>query len=233
MQITWPCCNIASDVQPTIQATYAGRKMFRFRPCPMARTDPLSNLQFHDPDLFGTLSGVERESLEFKRKWHSRDLRVKHGPFWQVIQTVTAFANDYEGNGGGYLVIGIDEKKEWPSNIVHIEKKDLNRIVKEIKGGCRSEIKPTYVPTVYSHAVKVGEEKRNVLVIWAPKSNHRPHRCKETEKGMRQYYIRQGMETRKASSEEEIRRLMSFLDSKVPFDDAQSWACDSGKIFNL
>ena len=50
---------------------------------------------------------------------------------------------------------------------------------------------------------------------------------------MLHYYIRQGTQTRKALREEEIRRLMQFLDSKVPFDDAQSWAYDSGKIFNL
>lgn len=199
----------------------------------MVGTDPLSNLQFHDPDLFGTLSGVESESLEFKREWHGRDFPVKHGPYWQVVQTVTAFANDYDGNGGGYLVIGIDEKKEWPSNIVHIEKKNLDRFRMEIIGGCRGEIKPPYVPKVYSHAIRVGEEKRNVLVIWAPKSDDRPHRCRETENGMLHYYIRQGTQTRKALREEEIRRLMRFLDSKVPFDDAQSWAYDSGKIFNL
>lgn len=199
----------------------------------MARTDPLSDLQFHDPDLFSTLSGVERESLEFKRQWHGRKSSVNHGTYWQVVQTITAFANDFNGIGGGYIVIGIDEKEEWPSRIVHIETRNVDRIRMEIIGGCQANIKPKYVPKIYPHAINVKGKDRNVLLIWAFKSNDRPHRCRDMENGVCHYYIRQGTQTKKVVEEGETRQLLQFLDSKVPFDDAQSWAYDSGKIFNL
>lgn len=199
----------------------------------MARTNPLSDLQFHDPDLFSTLSGVERESLEFKRKWHGRKSSVNHGTFWQVAQTITAFANDFYGIGGGYIVIGIDEKEKWPSSIVHIETEDVDRIRMEIIRGCQAIIKPKYVPKIYSHTIKVNGKDRNVLVIWAFKSNDRPHQCRDTENGVYHYYIRQGTQTKKVLEDGETRQLLQFLYSKVPFDDAQTWAHDSGKIFSL
>lgn len=199
----------------------------------MARTDPLSDLQFHDPDLFSTLSGVERETLEFKRQWLGKEVRIKRGPYWQVVQTITAFANDFYGNGGGYIVIGIDEKEKWPSSIVHIETKNVDRIRMEIIGGCEANIKPKYIPKIYSHTINVKGKDRNVLVIWAFKSNDRPHRCRDMENGVFHYYIRQGTQTKKVVEDGETRQLLQFLYSKVPFDDAQTWAHDSGKIFNL
>ena len=56
------------------------------------------------------LQGVESERLEFKKAWHNKP-RIKGGPFWQIIHTISAFANDYYNVNGGYIIIGVEERK--------------------------------------------------------------------------------------------------------------------------
>ena len=47
---------------------------------------------------------VEWERLEFKAGWNPQD----------VLHTLCAFANDFHNWGGGYILIGVDEKDGQP-----------------------------------------------------------------------------------------------------------------------
>ncbi|MBU0575113.1 MAG: ATP-binding protein, partial [Proteobacteria bacterium] len=47
---------------------------------------------------------VEWERLEFKKGWNPE----------AVLHTLCAFANDFHNLGGGYIVIGIEEKDGQP-----------------------------------------------------------------------------------------------------------------------
>ena len=47
---------------------------------------------------------VEWERLEFKKGWNPE----------VVIHSMCAFANDINNWGGGYIIIGIDEKEDKP-----------------------------------------------------------------------------------------------------------------------
>lgn len=47
---------------------------------------------------------VESERIEFKKGWNPLE----------VIQSVCAFANDINNWGGGYIVLGIEEKNGIP-----------------------------------------------------------------------------------------------------------------------
>ena len=66
---------------------------------------------------------------------------------------------------------------------------------------------------------------KHVLVIWAMASDNKPHTCRESEKGMDLYYVRQGTETKKATPEQ-IEELLR-QGNKIPFDDRR--AIDYGK----
>ena len=68
------------------------------------------------------------------------------------------------------------------------------------------------------------ETKEHVLVIWAMGSDNRPHMCRESEKEGNRHYIRRATETKKASSDQELRLLS--LHAKIPFDDRRAF--DSG-----
>lgn len=196
----------------------------------MANFDPCSNLSIDVYDLL-RVQGFEKERLEFKKQWHNKRESRSRGTYWQILQTICAFANDYYNNGGGYIIIGVQENKDRPPSIVGLPGEDLDKIQKEITGACRTNIKPQYLPVISPQVVEVDGEKKNLLVIWAITSSDRPHRCREKEEGQHHYFIRQATETRRAS-EEEQRQLSLLLYDRFPFDDRKR-ACDSGKIFYL
>jgi ATP-dependent DNA helicase RecG len=160
------------------------------------------------------LQSVENQRLEFKASWHK-------GPtMFQVMRTISAFANDFYNDNGGYIVIGVAEPKEVegvveqivlpPAGIVP---KDIERTQKEILGSCKSHISPSYSP-ILSPEVLQG---KHVLVIWAQASDDRPHKVRESAKGEYGYFIRKGPETKRAS-DKEIKTLLENS-SKIPFDD--------------
>lgn len=174
------------------------------------------------------LQGVESQRVEFKKAWHNNP-RIKGGTYWQVIHTISAFANDYYNVNGGYIIIGVEEKENWdsPDNrdaVPYGIQGNLETIQKEIAGACRGNIKPPYVPILQPEVIDVEAERKEVLVIWVKPSEARPHMCRESDKGEMKYYFRQAAET-KVAQDQEIKRLC--LENSTPFDDRA--ASDSGK----
>ena len=174
------------------------------------------------------LQGVESQRVEFKKAWHNNP-RIKGGTYWQVIHTISAFANDYYNVNGRYIIIGVEEKENWdsPDNrdaVPYGIQGNLETIEKEIAGACRGNIKPPYVPILQPEVIDVEAERKEVLVIWVKPSEARPHMCRESDKGEMKYYFRQTAET-KVAQDQEIKRLC--LENSTPFDDRA--ASDSGK----
>ena len=132
-----------------------------------------------------------------------------------IIRTISAFANDIDNWGGGYIVIGIKEENGKISkpikglNVDEIDKiqKDLLRYSKLISS--------SYLPIV--EVVKY--EKAHLLLIWCPGGNDRPYKTfkKITSKNSdKTYFIRKFSSTIEAN-EGDIKELNS-LSSLVPFD---------------
>ena len=83
-------------------------------------------------------STVEWERIEFKKGWNPE----------QVLKTITAFANDFNNWGGGYIIIGIEEENGRPIlPPVGLKVEEVGNIQKELNNICRRII-PNYFPIV-------------------------------------------------------------------------------------
>ena len=148
---------------------------------------------------------VEWERLEFKRGWNPED----------VIHTMSAFANDLNNWGGGYIVIGIEANSGMPVfPPVGLQQNQLDKIQNEILE-LGNRIQPAYLPIMQPYVL----EGRHILVLWCPAGDFRPYSAPSTlgEKAQRQYYIRSGSSTVIAKNET-LKRLFE-LAARVPFDD--------------
>jgi ATP-dependent DNA helicase RecG len=158
------------------------------------------------PDLLHGRA-VESERLELKAGWNPES----------ILHTICAFANDFHNLGGGYVVIGVEEREGQPVfPPTGLDPTTLDRIQKELLNLSSTAIQPTYHPVV----VPAVYEGRTLLVLWAPGGQTRPYRAKTSlAAGNREYawYIRKGSSTVKARGAEE-QELLS-LAATVPFDD--------------
>lgn len=153
---------------------------------------------------------VESTRIEYKTDWDPEP----------IIHSITAFANDIDNSGGGYIIVGIAEENGIPKiPISGLNKGSIERIQKELLNKCNL-IEPRYLPVV-EPAVYAGKD---ILVIWSPGGDDRPYKSpirlnsegasKRSEKA---YYIRKMSNTIRANAREE--RELIGLARDVPFDD--------------
>lgn len=153
--------------------------------------------------LKGTI--VESDRLEFKAGWNPE----------AILRTICAFANDFNNFGGGYIIIGIEEKDGkpvFPPKGIDVEK--IDTLQKELLRLC-SYLKPAYTPIISLE----NYQQKNILVIWVPGGQTRPYSAPSTlgkDKEYR-YYIRKLSSTIVAKNED-LKELLS-LAATVPFDD--------------
>lgn len=149
---------------------------------------------------------VEWARIEFKEGWNPDT----------TLKTISAFANDIDNWGGGYLVIGAKEENGQISRpIKGIEPNQIDRIQKELLRYCKY-LKPTYIPELQP----VKYEGVILLLIWVPGGIDRPYACPKVptnKKNEKIYYIRKLSSTIEAT-DLDVKELMS-LAHNVPFDD--------------
>lgn len=160
---------------------------------------------------------VERTRIEYKADWNPES----------IIHVLTAFANDFDNMGGGYVLIGIAEEKGRPIlPIKGINPETIDYIQQDLLNKCNF-IEPRYIPVIEPCVI----DGKEILVLWAPGGEERPYKCPEriyTEKGREKsskaYYIRKGSRTIKANANEE-RELVSMA-RDIPFDDRINYHSD-------
>lgn len=167
-----------------------------------------SNLKLPIPldDVLGG-KAVEWERLEYKRGWNPED----------VLHTLCAFANDFHNLGGGYIVVGVEEKEGRPVlPPLGIPAGSLDKIQKELLHLGHSAIQPMYHPLSAPYEI----DGKWVLVIWVPGGETRPYKARRSLSETKTdwaYYIRKQSSTvlAKGADEQELIGLAA----KVPFDD--------------
>ncbi|MBQ9308175.1 MAG: putative DNA binding domain-containing protein [Clostridia bacterium] len=145
--------------------------------------------------------------------------RIEFKPTWDPeasLKTITAFANDLDNWGGGYIVLGIKEKDGIPVKPyigVPIDKVDAWQ--KDIYEKCKL-ICPGYTPIIG----KDEKDGKTFLIVWCPGGDTRPYSSPKTmEKNDKErcYYIRKGSVT-VIPNDDELKELFA-LANKTPFDD--------------
>lgn len=149
---------------------------------------------------------VEWARIEFKEWWNPDS----------TLKTISAFANDIDNWGGGYIVIGVKEENgKILKPITGLNEESVDHIQKEILKYCKY-LKPNYVP----QSEPVYYEGKMVLLIWCPGGYERPYQCpkrptsKNSEKA---YYIRKLSSTIEAT-DLDVKELIA-LTHNIPFDD--------------
>ena len=161
------------------------------------------------------LSGnvVEWARIEFKESWKPE----------ASLKTITAFANDLDNWGGGYLVIGVEDDHGRPKfPIKGLKLSEVDDILKDLLNKCKL-IEPEYLPIA---APVDYDDHTKLIVVWCPGGAVRPYRSPTFftyEKGKanpsreNEYWIRKMASTIKPSPQE-MNDLFA-LSNKIPFDD--------------
>lgn len=154
------------------------------------------------------LSGnvVEWARIEFKKGWNPDT----------TLKTICAFANDIDNWGGGYIIIGAEEKNGTIVRPIRgLALNTLDTIQKYILRYCKFLV-PSYIPICQP----VEFEGAMLIVIWVPGGYDRPYRCPKEPSGKskeKTYYIRKLSSTIEAT-DSDVKELMT-LSNNIPFDD--------------
>jgi len=97
---------------------------------------------------------VEGPRIEYKEGWNPT----------AIMRTVCDFANDFENEGSGYIVVGVKEINGKPQRpVLGFNPDSFERIRKEMIGYCNLII-PNYMPRMSLEEI----DARYVLLIWVP-----------------------------------------------------------------
>ncbi len=149
---------------------------------------------------------VESERIEFKKGWNPKT----------IMRTVSAFANDFENLGSGYIVVGIDEDNGMPKRPVFgFSPEQFDRVQKEMLNYCNL-IRPAYFPRLSLEEI----DGKHVLLIWVTAGSNRPYESPKDVTSRNKeyvYYIRRYSNTVQANQEQ--KQELFSLTANIPFDD--------------
>lgn len=149
---------------------------------------------------------VESSRIEFKEGFNPNP----------IVHTICAFANDIENLGGGYIVIGVEERDGQPVLPPKgVPQDQIDGILKRLVGLCH-HIEPLYNPIV--EPVLYGDVY--LIVIWVPGGHGRPYKASRdalARVSEKHFYIRRFSSTIVASPDEE--KELFYISSDIPFDD--------------
>lgn len=149
---------------------------------------------------------VEWARIEFKEGWNPET----------TLKTISAFANDIDNWGGGYIVIGAEEKDgKIVRPVKGINPDSVDKIQKELLRYSKY-LKPVYLPQVEP----VHFDGKLLLLVWCPGGYERPYACPkmpDSKNSEKIYYIRKLSSTIEAT-DIDVKELMS-LSHNIPFDD--------------
>jgi ATP-dependent DNA helicase RecG len=151
---------------------------------------------------------VESVRIDFKATWNDV-IRAS------VVQTIAAFANDFQGLNGGYIVLGIADVGGQPVlPPAGLDEFDLEKVQQQIRVACE-KIVPPYQPRVVPEVF----QGKAIVVIYAPLGDARPYQAPiDVSKGASvEYYVRINAETHLAKPT--VRTQLLQLTARVPFDE--------------
>jgi len=148
---------------------------------------------------------VEWARIEFKEGWNPD----------ATLKTISAFANDIDNWGGGYIVIGAKEDNgKVIRPVAGLQESQIDAIQKDILRNCKF-LKPVYLPETQP----VQLDGKWLLLVWCPGGYERPYQCPKkpsAKNSEKLYYIRKMASTIEAT-ELDVKELVA-LARNIPFD---------------
>jgi ATP-dependent DNA helicase RecG len=142
-----------------------------------------------EPIDLKTLSVRESDQVEWKENVADID---------DVVETLSAFANDWSNLGGGYVVCGAKEEKDehgFPRLLnTGLSAERFKEVEGKVLTACRDRVSPPIVPFVQELASKTPDRRILVFIMPATRSAHLFRR----REGPGKYYVRMSRETREA-----------------------------------
>ena len=149
---------------------------------------------------------VESDRIEFKKGWNPVS----------IYHSICAFANDIDNIGGGYILVGVEEKNGIAQRpVIGLETDKLDKIQREILQ-YNQLIEPFYAPRLSVEEV----DGKKILVLWVTSGHNRPYTVPADVNAKLKkpvFYIRYGTSSIEAKGEQldELREMAN----RVPFDD--------------
>ena len=113
---------------------------------------------------------IESERVEYKAGWNPES----------VLHTLGAFANDFHNLGGGYVVLGVEERNGRPVLPPKgLDPDAIDGIQKEMLNLGNSAIQPPYHPLTAVHEI----DGKTILILYAPGGETRPYRTRSQPLG--------------------------------------------------
>lgn len=154
--------------------------------------------------LSGTV--IESTRIEFKEGWNPT----------AVMRTVCAFANDFENEGSGYIIIGVEEENgRCKRPVKGFNTESFEKIEREMIGYC-NQMQPNYMPRLSLEEI----DGKHVLVVWVPAGSIRPYKVPDDVLAKHKTYnyrIRQFSSSVIPNAEQEAELIQ--LTARIPFDD--------------
>ena len=145
--------------------------------------------------------------MEYKAGWNPQ----------AVLHSICAFANDFHNLGGGYVVLGVEERDGQPSLPPRgVDPGRIESLQNELLRLGDTAVQPHYHPLTAVYDI----DGRTMLVLWAPGGETRPYKARVSlASGGTEwaYDIRRHSSTVRARGDDE-RELLS-LAATVPCDD--------------
>ena len=149
---------------------------------------------------------IESNRIEFKEGWNPP----------AIYHSICAFANDIDNLGGGYILVGVEEKDGMAVRPVKgLLDEQLDKIQREMLQ-YNQLLEPQYSPRISVEEV----DGKNVLVIWVTAGHNRPYTAPADVTARLKkpvFYIRYGTSSIEAKGEnlDQLRDMAN----RVPFDD--------------
>ena len=149
---------------------------------------------------------VESNRIEFKEGWNPDD----------IYRSICAFANDFDSQGGGYILIGVEEKDGVAVRpVIGVPENILDKIQKDMVGFDKKII-PAYSPRTYIEEV----DGKKIIAIWVATGIERPYKVPDnvTSKNDKAYKVRIRYNSNSVVATPEQEKELYAMASSEPFD---------------
>ncbi|MFC0514697.1 RNA-binding domain-containing protein [Mucilaginibacter angelicae] len=160
---------------------------------------------------------VESVRIEFKKGWNP----------YSILKSVCAFANDIDEYGGGFIVIGIEEKDGSPIlPPTGLSQNAIDTIQREFFKLCQDDLKENLFPVIEP----IYFQDKWIVVIRVTTGEQRPYYAADSagRNARMKMFVRHGAITKEANRDQEIR--LRELAVHKHFDDRVNLKASIGDI---